>query len=396
MVREPEVRTARAFRLRAPPLGALVALALAPACPVNDQPVGAKGREGVATFVAETDLVFSATLVVGSHTTLTVAAVDDEAPLPADAFLHSANESVLTLGEPDEDGAWPLTAAGPGKADLELIGADGTRIDAIEVEAAVPGATTLVDGDLLGASQVVDARLPLEGWGFLVERDLTLLVSAVDRCGGDLLDLHASTLRTADGTAATFTVDESAPATFTANATEAGDVDLLLETPGLEPLTFPVQAIDPGDVDEVRVAAASADDTGRMSLWGRAFANDVEVVGPLRFGWRADPRVALSAVEGLAVEAQVSFPAEGEPPDDRPATVTAEVLGEEGTTDLFTARQEVDRGTPAREVVLETPASTGCGGEACDPFAAAGLLGAFALRRRLLPISRRRARATDG
>ncbi len=376
---------------------ALLALACGvSACPAPTEHEGTTGREGVARFVAETDLVFSATLVVGSTSTVTVAPTDEAAPPPEGALLRSANDAVLRVGEPDADGAAPITLAGPGRTDLELVGPDGTLVDAVEVRAAVPGATALVDGDLLAASSVLDARLPAEGWGFLVDRELSLLVSAVDRCGGDLLDLHASTVRVDDTTTADVTVSAAAPASFTAEATTAGDVGLVLETPGLDPLAYPVQAFEPAEVDEVAVSAATADDTGRLGLWGRAYANDVEVVGPLVFSWRADERVALSAASGLAIEVQVSFPAEGEPPDDRPATVTAEVLGEVGTLDLFTARQETERGPPARAVVVEGSAASGCGADPCDPFAAAALLGAIALRRRVRLLRRRLPGVADG
>ncbi|MCC7070789.1 MAG: hypothetical protein IT383_05670 [Deltaproteobacteria bacterium] len=347
-------------------------------------------------FAAETNLAFSATLVVGSTTSVTTAPVDTATPPAEGATLRSANEAVLTVGAPDDDGATPITLVGPGRADLELAAPDGTLVDAIEVKAAVPGATALVDGDLLAASSVLDARLPAESWGFLVDRELSLLVSAVDRCGGDLLDLHASTVRTDDSTTADVTVSAAAPASFTAEATSAGDVGLVLETPGLDPLVYPVQAFEPGEVDEVAVSAASADDTGRLSLWGRAYSNDVEVVGPLAFSWRADERVTLSASSGLAIEVQVSFPAEGEPPDDRPATVSAEVLGEEGTLDLFTATQETDRGPAARSVVVEGGTASGCGADPCDPFAAAALVAAVALRRRVRALRRRLARVADG
>ena len=119
-------------------------------------------------------------------------------------------------------------------------------------------------------------------------------------------------------------------------------------------------------------------------------------MGPLAFSWRADERVTLSASQGLAIEALVSLPAEGEPPDDRPATVTAEVLGEEGTLDLFTARQETDRGAPARAVVVEEGAASGCGADPCDPFAAAMLIGAFALRRRVSALRASWPRVVDG
>ncbi len=369
----------------------LLALALA-ACPASEQPDGVKGREGLAMFQAEIDLAFSSTLVVGSSTLVGFVEATKDEPLPDGAVLRSANDALLTVGEVDEDGKAPVGLIAAGEADLELAGPDGALLDAIAMKAAVPGATTLVDGDLLGASQVVDARLPADNWGFLVDRELTLLVSAVDRCGGDLLDLHASTVHTAEGTPASVIVTAAAPATFTAKATEAIDVELVLETPGLDPLSYPVQSLEGGAVDEVRVAAASADDAGNMSLWGRAFSNDVEIVGPLRFSWRADPRVALSAVEGLAVDAQVALPGDGEPPDDRPATVTAEVLGEEGTLDLFTAHQQAERGAPARAVVVEAVSSSGCGADPCDPFAAAGLLAAVVLRRRLTAVRTRLTR----
>lgn len=379
------------------PLAAVLRLALlAPlaGCPVAGAPDGTKGEEGVALFAAENELVFTTTLVVGSQTTVSFQALSDEEPLPEGAALQSSSDAVLTVGEPDEEGLWPITLAGPGRAELQVVGGDGTVVDHIGIAAAVPAATTLVDGDLFAATTDVDSRLPAEGWGFLVDRELSLLVSAVDRCGGDLLDLHASTLRAGEGAPASLVIGAAGPASFTVESADAGDVELILETPGLDPLSYPVQSLEAGDVDEVRVSAASADEGGLMGLWGRAFANDVEVVGPLRYSWRADPRVALSAAEGQAIQVQISFAAEGEPPDDRPATVTAEILGEEGTLDLLTANQEIDRGAPARVADI-ADTSSGCGGEPCDPFAAAGLVGAFCLRRRG-SLRRRRDGAVGG
>ncbi|MCC7109892.1 MAG: hypothetical protein IT382_11425 [Deltaproteobacteria bacterium] len=373
----------------------LALLASLTGCPVASAPDGTKGQLGVALFAAESELVFSTTLVVGSQTTVSFSALSDEEPLPEGATLQSSDAAVLTVGEPDAEGLWPITLAGPGRAELVVVGSDGTVADRIELSAAVPAATTLVDGDLFAATTEVDSRLPAEGWAFLVDRELSLLVSAVDRCGGDLLDLHASTLRAGEGAPASLVITAAGPASFTVESADAGDVELTLETPGLDAIAYPVQSLEAGEVDEVRVSAASADDGGQMGLWGRAFANDVEVVGPLRFSWRADPRVALSAAEGQAIQVQISLPAEGEPPDDRPATVTAEILGEEGTLDLFTANQEIDRGAPARSAEVEG-GSSGCGGEACDPFAAAGLLGALVLRRRLSQLGRRAGRRPGG
>lgn len=335
------------------------------------------GQEGRVAFIAETELAFSARLLVGSRFSVaTRALADDDEKAVAASVLQSSDEAVLTV-----DGGI-VTVAGPGTAELVVTadGADGVEIDRIALHAGKPGATTLVSGPILAVTDTVDGRLPAR---FAVQTDAStvLLVSAVDKCGGDLLDLHASSLE-ATGTAP-MDIDATEPASFTVKTQVPGEVTLTLKTPGLEDLAFDVKSIDPGSVDEVQVAASAADGA-TVTMFGRAFVDDVELVGDLSFSWAADPRVTLEGSQGLAVRANVSFPAEGEPPDDRPARVTAEVFGESGSVDLLAATVVSSLGTPARVFDVaagsQTASCQGRGG--CDPEAALlGLLGLRGLRR---------------
>jgi hypothetical protein len=340
------------------------------------------GRQGTVVFGAETKLAFTQRVVAGSTFPVSFRAVDEEDLPLTGGVLRSTNVAVLTI----DPGSARLALIAPGTADLEVV-IDGEVVDAIALHAGKPGASTLVDGALLALTDTVDARLPSS---FAIRTDVehTLLVAAVDVCGGELIDLHASTLEATDGVAAS--IEDGGLAAFTLKTQVAGDVALALKTPGLDDLSYSVQSIERSQVDEVDVAVTQADDAGNVTLWGRAFADDIELIGDLDLSWTADERVTLVAAQGTIVTAAVSFPAEGEPPDDRPAAVRAEVFGEEGAVDLLTATFTTERGTPARELAAEppTPSCGGDAGEVCNPEAALlVILGARRVRRvrRLLP-----------
>jgi hypothetical protein len=368
----------------------LLALTLVGACVSAVEDGEAIGQKDKVAFAAETKLAFQARMVVGSRFQVTTRALDEDddelkAAL-AGATLASGNTDVFTV---DADGN--VEMVGPGDADLVVQGADG-ELDRITLKAGKPGATTLVDAGLLSGTDAVDARLP-GAFAIRAETDTQLFISAVDECGGDLLDLHASTLEAAPG-AVPVSIESPAPASFVIKTQVPGAADVILKTPGLDDLPFSVTAVDTSQIDEVQVAVAAVDGP-QGTLFGRVFADDVEVAGPLELSWTSEPRVTLGATTGRAVSATVSFPADGEPPDDRSAKVTAEIFGEAGTVDLLDPNltKTTSLGTPAR--VLENPKSpdASCqGGEAvCDP-AAAGLvlLGVGRLRRlRSLPSCRR-------
>ncbi len=361
-------------------LAALVAAALTGCVPATGAGE-AVGKEGKVVFDAETNLAFSTRLVVGSAFVVGFKARSDEDKgAVAKALLESSDDKVLTV---DAGGRVEIT--GPGAAELQVNGPDGT-VDSIDIHAGKAGATTLVDPVLLAAAPEVDARLP-DAFAIHKDLDTGLEVSALDTCGGELLDLHASSLEVGG---ATSTAAAAGPASFVVHAVDAGDVTLTLHTPGLDDLAYTVHSIDPAQVDEVDVAVTSADDQGNVTLWGRAFENDVELIGDLNFSWSSDERVTLNGLQGMVVDGSVSFPADGEPPDDRPAEVSAEVFGETGTLDLLQAglTTTTSRGDPAR--VLDDASSGaggGCGGSSapCDPEAALvavlGLRGLVRLRR---------------
>lgn len=350
------------------------------------------GREGKVVFGAETKLAFTQRLVAGSAFAVSFRSTDpEELPLTG-ATLRSSDEDVLTI----EPGAQRVSLVTPGTADLEVIVA-GAVVDAVALHAGKVGATTLVDKTLIALTDTIDSRLPAS-FAIRTDADHTVLIAAVDVCGGDLLDLHASTVESADpaGPAVPVSIEDGGAAAFTVTTQIPGELSLVLKTPGLDDLSYAVQSVDPGQVDEVSVGLTQADEGGGVILWGRAFVDDVELIGDLQLSWLADPRVTLTALQGTVVSGSVSFPVEGEPADERPAVVTAEIFGEAGSVDVLTVTALTNsRGTPARELVVEEPTPSCGGGDAtaaCNPEAALlVLLGARrlrALRRRLDALAR--------
>jgi hypothetical protein len=340
------------------------------------------GRDGVIKFGAETKLAFSQRIAAGSSFEVSFDAADSEELNVAGATLRSSDEDVATIAAGSNARSGRVTLVKPGTFDLEVV-QDGTVLDRIALRSGKVGATSLVDGDLFLATDNVDARLPAS---FAIRTDTAhqLFVTAVDVCGGDLLDLGASTLETVDGVPVS--IERLGFSQFSIETQVPGDVNLVLQTPGIDDLAYDVSSVDAAQVDEVSANVVTADETGSVVLWGRAFADDVELVGPLDFSWTADPRVTLVAFQGPVTSGTVFFPLQGEPADDRPAVVTAEVFGEPGSVDLLAQLNFVNtRGPPARELVVEEETPS-CGGDStqsvCNPEAALVLfLGARSLRR---------------
>lgn len=337
------------------------------------------GRDGAVIFGAESKLAFTQRLVAGSAFAVSFRTNDPEELSLAGASLQSSDDAVLTV----EPGTALVALVQPGVAELQVIVA-GVVVDAIELHAGKVGATTLVDQHLLSQSATIDARLPGR-FAVRTDSEHTLLVAAVDVCGGDLFDLHASTLTSGDPPEQSIplSVTNGGAAAFLVATQVPGELTLVLKTPGLtKDLEYLVQSIDPGQVDEVQVGLTQVDEAGGVTLWGRAFIDDVELIGDLQLTWTADERITLGAVQGTIVGATVALPADGEAVDDRPAVVTAEIFGEEASVDVLTVTAlTTSRGAPARELVLEEPAQ-GCGAKAaapCDPELA--LLAILGVRR---------------
>jgi hypothetical protein len=359
------------------------------ACPASEYD-GVPGEEGVFLFDAANPLVFENRVMVGSsfHVTARVRRTDDEALL-ASATFGSSDESVLEVGpafEEEGERLVTVTLVGPGEASLLVSGADG-ELDRIGVRAAQPVTLDLLDAKLVGSS--VDARLP-ERFALTSSVEPVVAFSATDRCGFGLVvaggvtptafDTRALGVQpSGDGVSFQLVVpDEAVAGTETA---------LSFEHPALtSSVSHDVTVLDGSDVDEVDVVAAAAE-PGRAEVWARAFSDDLEVIG-LDYSWSGSERVTLSRLEGPNVLADISFPAEGEPADDRPALVSGEVFGEEGELDLFSLQTEahlVTTRVPDAEP-YPTPQVSGCSGEpACDPYLATlpfGLWLAGRLRRK--------------
>lgn len=401
-----EQRAERALGLRAA-LFSLAVVVVAGCFPPATKS-GVPGEQDVALFDAETHLVFAERLTVGSRVDVSVVARrgdDEERVLKGslassdEGVLHVVSSRIVKEGEGEsayERHEAVVELTGPGEAHLVLLGADGSFLDRILLKAARPASVELLDGTLLGSA--VDARLP-DRFALVDRREVTFVVAPTDRCGGAMLDLGGVQLEVLEATSS----EEPDPSPFV-NAVVATPgvwaltgtlpddepltprrAKLRLEGSGLaEPVDYALQVVAPSAVDEVDVAVARAE-PGVATVWGRAFADDEEVIG-LSFDWESNARVTLNVSEGPIAIANISFPAEGEPPDERPAQVSAEVFGTEDTLDLLTLRDESQL-RPGRVPPVEIPPPSGpsCGAEeaACDPYQLGFFITALLLGRRL-------------
>ena len=370
---------------------------LAPGCAPGETPEGVLGEERLVYFEAPSDQVFAARLLVGSRFGVELhARREEDAARLGGGELTSSDASVASVArvdgpDPDlDEDDFDVVLVGAGEAELIAIDAGGEELDRVRVRAAAAERVELLDAKLVGAS--VDARLPAQ-LALLEDSSALFGVSAVDRCGGALLAFDAVEVTSSDEGVARVSSDDGV--VFEVETRTAGEVELEVAAASGASSTFAVEVIAPEVIDRVQVRAAAAQQN-QAELWARAFAADLEVVG-LDYTWSSSERVSLSRDRGPNVIATISFPAEGAPPDTRPAIVEAEAHGEEGRLDLLSLRSEdlVTSRVPPREAPTPTPAA-GCGSEPCDPTAAAalGVLWLPRLRRRRNP-SLRRGRASE-
>lgn len=392
----------------------LVATSLVVGCVPSSGKSGVPGELDVALFEAPTELVFSQRVTVGSRFDVFIVGrrTDDEARV-LQSPVTSSDDGVLSVvaSELVEDGEGDeaterrrvtVELVGRGEAALVLGGDGADPIDRILLRAAEPKKVELLDGTLLGS--VVDSRLP-ERFSLVDSREVFFVIGATDRCGGGVLDLGGVLVEALDPASS----EELPVMTPYLTAVRSDETGALLATPSLpdddplspretllqvsapgltEPVRYEVKVAPASAVDEVDVAVATAE-PGKATLWGRAFTDDLEVLG-LSFDWSSNARVTLDPSEGPMTVANISFPAEGEPADERPALVTAEVFGTEEDLDLLTLQDEsalkTGRVPPGADETPAAPVGPSCGGGAatpCDPYQAAFALGALFLGRRL-------------
>ncbi len=364
---------------------------------VEDGAGGTTGVKGKVVFQTALAQVFTTPVGIGSHFTVTFSEKNDDVDLSKSASLIVDVDGDGNEGNADivknEDGGFDVTLTKAGSVHLAVD--DGGVVDFINVEARTISDTSIVDAAVLAASDVVDARVP-EDFAIIAGKETTLLVSAVDSCATGVIDLGASALVVVveEGVDAATVADIGGDGVtgFVVEPQDGVDGFVLeLQSPGLSALRYNVDVVDADAIDEVHAEVASVDSqAGTARMWGRAFANDVDVIG-LEFDWSSDPRVALDLVRGAAVTASISFPTDGTV-DDRPAVVTAEVVGESDSVDLLALQEGslvVARGAvPVREDADDDAAADdaasddGCAGGGAGTCSAAFVVSAFVLRRR--------------
>ncbi len=353
---------------RAPAIAPWVVLAFAAGCTTGETG-GAIGLNNKLRFRAQSDLVFSATVVAGSTFSVRASSAADDSDVKASlkgAVFSASDNDVLTV-DVSSLSAGHVTFKKAGTVELQVT-RSGTVIDSIVLKAAVPAATVLVDTLLLATTDGIDARLPQQ-FALIKGRQTDLSVAAVDNCAGELLDIGASTLTT---TGVEATVTSGAVAGFVVDAPAVGDLVVVLHTPGLPELSHDVSVVDTGDVDEVHAEVSAVTET-TAAMWARAFSNDREVIGGLTFTFTSSPRVTLDPRNDRGALATISFAAAGEPADDRPATATAEVFGESGSVDFLTLLQadlKQSMGTPARVAPDPKATAPSCQGDSGGTCAA--------------------------
>lgn len=393
---------------------------LGTSCLAASGKTGVPGELGAVLFAAPSELVFSERLLVGGTLSLRLVArrTADDLIIPR-ASLRSSDEAIASVQEvevlPAAEGDHmelhaqvALLAAGEVRLEVH---ADDALLDQIPVRVVAPAKLGLLDG-LLVASDV-DARLPA---AFALADGTTtpIVLEATDRCGGAALDFGAVLVTVEDAGAAELgssadSSDEASSASplevnvdatsmsMTVTAVLPSDDPLsprskriVLSHPALvEPVSYGVKVVAPSAVDEVDVEVVTANPT-EASLWARAYSDDVEVIG-LSYSWESSERVALNRREGTVASATVSFPEAGEPADERPALVGAEVYGTTGERDLLALTSTADLVTsrlPARELVAPVGPSCGDTESACDPYGVALLMVGLRSRRRLSNIGR--------
>ena len=330
------------------------------ACDWFDAPPGGSlGEEGVVYFQPEIDAVTTVPLMVGSVFTMKAVANDaeDDAKV-ASGFFVSLDSNVIEIIEGGTLGG-QLRVSGPGTVTLEVHSEAGDRLDAISLRAEIASSIEFLDAKIVGAS--VDARLPAR-FAVVEDHPAPLFIAVESACAEALLAVGGIEATWEDGTVATLTRSETAgDLTYTLEPLALGSSGLTLAVESGAKIDYEIDVVEEDGVYEVRnVPAASESPT--VEFWGRAFADGVEIIG-LDYDWTSpNGRVNLSRTSGSNVIAQVSFPAEGEPEDTRPAEIKAEAFGESQTIDIFRLQTTdlVGERVPPKENNDSTSSGGGC------------------------------------
>lgn len=334
MPRPMNSRANTAGRIASVGLSLAAVLALISACdPFANPPSGSLGEEGRVYFQPEVEGVTSVPLMVGSVFTMAAeeAKEDDRAKVAAGYFV-SMNSDVIEVVEGGTLGG-TFRVSGAGTAAVEVHSESGERLDSITLAADEASLIELLDAKLVGAS--VDARLPAR-FAIAEGVDAPFFVAAESACGDALLALGGFTATFEDGTLATFERSEEAgDLTHFLRPQAIGQTNFLLENETGATIDYELEVVAEDDIDVVTNTPA-ASESPTVEFWGRAFASGTEVIG-LDYNWSSpNGRVTVSRAQGPNVIASVTFPAEGEPEDTRPAEIQAEVFGVTDVVDIFT------------------------------------------------------------
>jgi len=305
----------------------------------------------------------------------------DAAPSGADA-PDGLDEEV------DFSGRYLVEVIGPGETEL-FVEDDEGLIDRLVVRAADADTLHLIDGVLLGTA--IDGRLPAR-FALRLSDPAEFAIAAEDRCGGPLLALDAALLAVppaleegaeaeASLSAPPLTWVRQTALSFAVTPAREGQSELRLVPRVGDEVRYRVDVVPDAAADEVRVEVASAEGN-QATLWGRAFATDIEVIG-MAYGWTATERVGLSTALGPIAVATLSFSDADAAPDERPAVVTATLEDATAELNLLTVRvADLNARRVASDVTSSRAAAASCVGDRCDPVQAAWALALWAFGRR--------------
>lgn len=314
-------------------IGLAALVAVSSACDTfSPPPEGALGDEGRVYFQPEIEAVLTVRMMVGSVFSMKAEEANDEdRSKVAAGYFVSTNSDVIEVIEGGTLGG-TFRVSGPGTASIEVHSDAGERIDAITLSGDEAALLELLDAKLVGAS--VDARLP-ERFAIAEGNDSPFFVAAESACGDALLALGGFTASFEDGTLATFErSEEDGDLTYFLRPQALGHTAFTLENESGATIDYELEVVATDDVDVVTNAPA-ASESPTVEFWGRAFASGTEVIG-LDYNWSSpNGRVTVSRAQGPNVIASVTFPAEGEPEDTRPAQIQAEVYGVTDVVDIF-------------------------------------------------------------
>ncbi len=205
----------------------------------------------------------------GSRIVLNYAPARAGLPL-SDHTLVSSAESVLRIEawQGDESGGQAvLYAAGPGRSELRVLGADGTEIQAVTLEVA--GATGVQLALAVGprAGEALDDQVALG-----VGSELPLAVSAGDSAGRALHAASALGVTSADETVVAVSCDASA-GRCVLQGRRSGSTDIAFAVLDKTVATLTVRVVDPA-VDPLSLAVQVVERGNQRIVYGEASTAD--------------------------------------------------------------------------------------------------------------------------